>query len=1457
MHLRSIKSSIKESVDSFEAALNSGRGHDWVVSWDGTEDLACLDVDWHTGGGPPKNVSSFVSLVSPSPRYWWVSRGGGLHLIYESGDLSAGEYAAIAALWFLENDAICSCEILSKTRLPGAGHKEHTQTYEQGAILRYLKKEVGHEELQKWLTDHDLRFGSHEHTKCPFDPCVNSRGGKPVRVDERGVYCFRCHSVKGIPLREWGDILSAGNPSLIRTLASGFVVWSNAEPVLMKEIGDRIARRALKQLYKASLKIFHGIDHPLISSAFAPFDWLRGEGGIWLNRDTLKVSAVNKERALLGRLPSARSAYIVKDAKGEDQWKVVLDENALQKHIQLGAKIPGFPEYRVTKGARLWGHYLDYDEGFAYVERHRPLRPVVAYRPPDRRMPIAEAYRKLIDYFPGINLKYLELLLVARGFAESGKGPVPMILVEGPSGSAKSSTVLVASEILGDELYVLKDETDGKITQALGEIAANSFGFVVLDEFCKGLPSAAQVDKFTPFLTMGREYSFRKLYVGQTTIHWRSAVIVTNTDFADAVHQDRQIGRRFIKVRLYNEVPQRWEKTAGDIREWRKSDTNDIAEAIVGHIVDSHFTTPGVTFPEIAVSLGFDELRADSGEGVSRDTLVNEFFVEVCKSEPAPTRWKGRGWKMIDRNKETPLKELWELLCDDLMDAYFSSRIISERDLQSVIGAWCPVKLELSRNGSKFGVRFCRADVSSRSNEFRVNAELVEDGDDPTTTAGPEKPPEEVVTSLDQYDFSALMGEKVDTEGDTGMATNSPENFWFMDLETRSFCDLGKRGGRAYASDMTTGVLCATFVSKDLSIAYVWSPLVDEIDLEAVRVPILGGDKLDIRWGLPQGGTWVANNAEEFDRLVWEALYPSKAPDGWVDTLPLFRAVGLPGKLDEVGKALFGIGKDEAGKKAMLRLSIPVKGNFLPVSSRNLIPTTRYCLQDTLMMAAAWHKEKLDETLTSHRLDIECDSRVNSRGIKLNVDLAETILETEAKLKEAKIDSLAEDLGLDHKSTLTYVRSHKKVLDLLHEHGFEVDSVRAEVVDSILSDSDTDVPAKVRKVLQTRRDIASVTAGKLKSALRRVSPDGRLRDTLVYHGAHTGRWSGKGFQVHNLPSGVIDVDRAVTAILDGELDTLSSLVSSNSVEEVLKYLLRPTIEAPEGKVLGIVDYSQIEARMLGYLAGEDPEVFRKYDAGEGPDPYCKMASMIFGRDITTKGPERQIGKALELGCGYQLGYGGFAVYAQGYNVDFEALNLTPAKAVDAYRDAHLKIAGYRAGVFKEIVVRKGGLWQLLVAGVKRVVGDGHRETIGKCDWYMRDGHLRCTLPSGRELVYREAKIQMVVPGFGGDPRPTITYLHPKHGRVPTYGGKLAENITQAACRDILAGHLRAVEAAGFNPVLHVHDEIICELDDPDHIQEMAAIMRENPAWLAGFPLAVDGMAVRSYRKEGGDILAKT
>ena len=185
--------------------------------------------------------------------------------------------------------------------------------------------------------------------------------------------------------------------------------------------------------------------------------------------------------------------------------------------------------------------------------------------------------------------------------------------------------------------------------------------------------------------------------------------------------------------------------------------------------------------------------------------------------------------------------------------------------------------------------------------------------------------------------------------------------------------------------------------------------------------------------------------------------------------------------------------------------------------------------------------------------------------------------------------------------------------------------------------------------------------------------------------------------------------------------------------------------------------------------------------------------------------------------------------------------------VDKWRDGHPKLAGVRSGEeFNGRPCRRGGLWREIEDAARTALTTGQVTHAARCCWSFEHGDLVCTLPSGRQMVYRAARLETVAKPWGGEGEQVTYALH--NARVSTYGGKLTENLVQAISRDIFAGALVRLEDSGIPVVLHVHDEVVCEVDTEADLERVKAICEAPIPWAEGLPLSSDGDVARRYRK---------
>lgn len=662
-----------------------------------------------------------------------------------------------------------------------------------------------------------------------------------------------------------------------------------------------------------------------------------------------------------------------------------------------------------------------------------------------------------------------------------------------------------------------------------------------------------------------------------------------------------------------------------------------------------------------------------------------------------------------------------------------------------------------------------------------------------------------------------------------------------LDFETRSDVDLRKEGLEVYSQSSYTDILCAAF-AFDESPVELWKKdtHAPESLIEFVR----------------QGGTVAAHNAQ-FELVIWNEIgsrlgWPVLKTSQVYCTMAQAYAMALPGSLEKVAPAL-GLTnvKDAKGSRVMLQLAKP-RGYYEDgtpyfwdvANARNSREEQailakfdvlyEYCKQDVEV-----EREVDNRTLalTPQETAVwQLDQKINRRGIRVDTKAAETALEI-VKIEKKKLNSKMFEV------TDGFVRSCSEVTNLkdwLHLQGVECDGVAKDDIRKMLEDENT--PKHCRDALWTRRAAAKTSTAKLEAMIRRAGHDGRVRFTLQYHGASTGRWAGRGIQVHNLPRPRLkqtDI-REIFSWLKGHTpEKCAELIDTlyGNPTEIISNCLRGFLLSTPGCRLIAGDWSAIEARMLAWLAGEESvlEVFR----GHGKI-YEREAAGIYNVPMEQVNmDQRLIGKVAVLALGYQGGVGAFQSMAKNFGI-----KITDAKADEIkhkWRANNSKIVRYwydvEAAAFRAV----------MNPGQKYFVGEKHNQVT----YLMSGSFLLCRLPSGRALCYPYPRIEQKETPWGAM-KEVITFMGEdtytrKWMRLHTYGGSLVENITQASSRDVLVESMFKLEERNYPVVMHVHDEVVCELAG-GNAEEVKEIMEIVPKWAEGLPLKAETWMGERYRK---------
>jgi DNA polymerase len=404
-----------------------------------------------------------------------------------------------------------------------------------------------------------------------------------------------------------------------------------------------------------------------------------------------------------------------------------------------------------------------------------------------------------------------------------------------------------------------------------------------------------------------------------------------------------------------------------------------------------------------------------------------------------------------------------------------------------------------------------------------------------------------------------------------------------------------------------------------------------------------------------------------------------------------------------------------------------------------------------------------------------------------------------------------------------------RLLLWLASEGFVLpDTTRATIEEALLTLT-PEMHKVVGEVLEIRLRMARASTRKLERMQDMASPvDKALRGQFQFCGAgRTGRWSGRGVQVQNLPrvpkgfDPDLFNDMATACAIRGDMNIFDA-VTPAPVLDCVSWSLRSCLKAADDKkVLWSFDFSQIEARVLAWLAGQH-DILAVFAAGE--DVYVWAAGQFGSKD-------RQLGKVLVLALGFGMGATKLRETAlKSYGVRLTATQAERFKT--GWRMANRRIVEF---------------WNNMEMAAKHAILNRNQTVpVGGSGvaFCCTTRTLQMRLPSGRVLYYHKPRLDMDTG--------SIVYWGAEVGgrwvEQRTWGGKLAENATQAAARDIMSeAMLRAFRRVGAVPCMTVHDELVYSLANPQGAGPVLwDLMLEAPPWAGGLPLAGEHKIMRRY-----------
>lgn len=567
------------------------------------------------------------------------------------------------------------------------------------------------------------------------------------------------------------------------------------------------------------------------------------------------------------------------------------------------------------------------------------------------------------------------------------------------------------------------------------------------------------------------------------------------------------------------------------------------------------------------------------------------------------------------------------------------------------------------------------------------------------------------------------------------------------------------------------------------------------------------------------------------------------------DTMVLALQHALPaslGMLCDVLNVEQDKAKDKAGKKLIQLFTKPRPKNMkLRRATRETHPDEweafiEYARLDVDAMRDVYRRLPRWNDSDSERNLWRLDQRINDRGVSVDLDLARSALRAFQRTSGTLAARIAELTD----GAIGSATQRQKLLDYLRDDCAQAaDDLTKSTVGNLLRG---ELDERTRELLNIRQQAAATSPAKYKVLLQSTSSDGRLRGTIQFCGAsRTGRDAGRIFQPQNLPRPSLDASTIDMGIEAMKLDCEDLLF--DNVSDLCTSAIRGALVAEPKHKLVVADLSNIEGRVLAWLAGEEWKLkaFRDFDAGTGHDLYVMAYARSFAVEpeevVHNKkygdGSMRQIGKLQELALGFQGGAGAFI--KMGGTIAERLGEDRIQEIVQAWRRAHPATKSFwydMEGAAKMAIRDPGASYsaRLVTFVVKR-------DQMGT-DWLLMK------LPSGRPLSYRNPAIDR---GSGQILYEGVNQYTRKWSILETYGGKLVENCVQAVARDVFMSGLKRAEAAGYAVCLRVHDELICETPDEPRFshEELASLMATNPHWAPMLPLAAAGFETHRYRKD--------
>ena len=671
-----------------------------------------------------------------------------------------------------------------------------------------------------------------------------------------------------------------------------------------------------------------------------------------------------------------------------------------------------------------------------------------------------------------------------------------------------------------------------------------------------------------------------------------------------------------------------------------------------------------------------------------------------------------------------------------------------------------------------------------------------------------------------------------------------------LDFETVNCggVDLTAVGSSVYAQHPLTEILSLTY--EAVGGISIWRP---DADYRAVLTDLVNHPEV----------LFVAHGAG-FEKDIWRYImvavhgFPDIPNARWRDTQAVCAWKAIPLGLEDVADILeLKNRKDSDGHKLMRSLTRANKAGVFDLGQERLNSVYTYNKRDILCQSEL--NSRIGQLSVGELSVWQLDQTINERGIRIDTDYCRAGLQVVERASVPLLSEFKELTGLRPGQRDKFIAW----CETQGEHRL-YDLTKDRVASLIGPEDDThwetaDTSKEVARALRIRQLVNHSSIKKLQRMIDCTGYDNVARRLVQYHGAGTGRWTGRLFQPQNFPRGTVRIDGKppnpedlVSAIMTGDPQYVEAVIGSPAIECVSSGL-RHAMVARSGRIFNSGDFARVECYLDLAMAGQHDKCEL---IASGFDPYCDMATQIYGREITKADVEqRQTGKNTILGCGFQMGPDKFCqryvpeCMCKGTGAACQFQDSVPRQF------AGTVIRTYRKDWAPEVP----RLWFGLEDAALRAVQSGKKTEAYGVEFKIVDQWLTAHLPSGNTLWYFNPRIIQKTMPWTNDYGEAVVKTawrftswsgeDKRYQTVDAYGGIITNNVIQAMARQLMVEAMFVCEREGFPIVLTVHDEILTEPVHSD-LKALEQIMTSRPAWAEAIkvPIQIEAWEGTRYKK---------